>query len=244
MDSGAESKDRSRRDAAVTACVHRRNPIVRHGDLNSNFVQIPNELARDSVLSHHAYRIAIALRTHKGGFEVSAKSLADTYSWGRPRIAQAFNELEEAGWLAVQRHVNAEGHRVFDQYHVHVSRRFTPNEMAQYGRTMTLPGTADASTQITDLDSSRSARCSEADHGDVSSGITKEHYLEHHSEHQFQEHSVQANRRELGAPGAACYVCDRYGRHECREHAESYATASLSDFIPERLASELDGPGW
>ncbi|RFZ10236.1 hypothetical protein VIMS_03592 [Mycobacterium marinum] len=233
----------------MTTYAHRRNPVIRHGELDSNFVQIPNELARDPALSHHAYRIAIVLRTHKDGFEVSAKSMADTYAWGRTRTAQAFKELVDTGWLAVRRHVNASGYRVFDQYHVHVSRRFTPDEVAEHAKTVVLPTrTGDASREVIHLDSLEAAGCSETDQEGDSTGITKEHHLEHHLEHhsedQCLEHTAVANRREPGTPEPRCIACEQYGQRECQQHAEAYATTSFSGLIPDFVMSQHDEPNW
>jgi hypothetical protein len=122
----------------VTQYPNRRNPIVRHGEVGRQFVQIPNALARDTALSLHAYKIAILLRTHRQGWEVSRKSLADTYGWGRTSVAKAMAELVEAGWLALREYRNENGHRLFEEFHVHVSRAFSQEESAQIGTTVTL----------------------------------------------------------------------------------------------------------
>ena len=76
----------------MTQYPNRRNPIVQHGELEQQFVQIPNDLARDTDLSFHAYKIAIVLRTHRQGWEISRKSLADTYRWGRTTVTKAMAE--------------------------------------------------------------------------------------------------------------------------------------------------------
>jgi hypothetical protein len=66
----------------VTPTRHSRKPIRKHGPLHDHFTMIPNELARDATLSNHAYRIAIVMRSHQDGWEISAASLAKDHGLG------------------------------------------------------------------------------------------------------------------------------------------------------------------
>lgn len=136
----------------MTQYPNRRNPIIRHGKVESEFAQIPNDLARDLKLSHHAYRIAIMMRTHRDGWELSAKAIADEYGWGRPRVTEALHELEDAGLLAIRRFENSMGNRVFDEYHVNVARRFTPAESVE-SRSIVVLATGDGSSESTYVES-------------------------------------------------------------------------------------------
>lgn len=118
---------------------HIRNPIRRHGELPSDhFTIIPNELVRDPNLSNHAYRIAMVLRSHAEGYEVSAASLSTMLGWHRDTVGKALRELVDARRLAVQRYRTAKGGRAYDVYHVHVSGHFTDAEMLDLSSSVVL----------------------------------------------------------------------------------------------------------
>jgi hypothetical protein len=124
---------------------HKRNPIKRHGDTPlAHFTIIPNELARDTDLSMHAYRAAIVIRTHADGYELSSVSLAESQRWGRARTRDALRELTEARWLVIRPYKTADGKRAFEEYHVHAARKFTPEESATLAEPVILgdPGLA------------------------------------------------------------------------------------------------------
>jgi len=111
---------------------HIRNPIRVHGDTPyAHFTIVPNELARDTELSNHAYRAAIVIRTHADGFEISTVSLAKSQGWGRTRTRDALQELSEARWLAIQPYQTTDGKRAFEEYHLHAARKFSPQESAE-----------------------------------------------------------------------------------------------------------------
>jgi hypothetical protein len=131
--------------------IGRRNPIRRHGDTPlAHFTIIPNELARDTDLSMHAYRAAIVIRTHADGYELSSVSLAESQGWGRARTRAALRELIEAGWLVIRPHKTADGTRAFEEYHVHAARKFTPEESATLAEPVILgdPGLAQANPLV------------------------------------------------------------------------------------------------
>jgi hypothetical protein len=123
---------------------HVRNPVKRHGDTPlANFTIIPNELARDTELSMHAYRAAIVIRTHADGYELSSVSLAETQRWGRARTRAALRELTDARWLVIRPYKTADGKRAFEEYHVHAARKFTPEESTALAEPVILgPGPA------------------------------------------------------------------------------------------------------
>ena len=124
---------------------HNRNPIRRHGETPAaHFTIIPNELARDTDLSMHAYRAAIVIRTHADGYELSSLSLAESQGWGRARTRAALRELVEAHWLVIRPYKTAGGTRAFEEYHVHAARKFTPQESATLAEPVILssPGLA------------------------------------------------------------------------------------------------------
>jgi hypothetical protein len=126
---------------------HVRNPIKRHGDTPlANFTIIPNELARDTGLTMHAYRAAIVIRTHADGYELSTASLAETQGWGRARTRTALRELTEARWLVIRPYKTADGKRAFEEYHVHAARKFTPEESARLAAPVILTSSGPAQT--------------------------------------------------------------------------------------------------
>jgi hypothetical protein len=175
-----------------------KNPIVRHGTLESHFTMLPNELVRDATLSHHAHRIAVVLRSHNTGYQVSAASLAKEYGWGRDTTAKALRELIEARWLVIRRYQNASGGRVFDEYHVDVSARFTEEESAALSCPVTL-SSADDPTQDMHLLPSDAAGCLPSGHlRDPQQDIKEDQLEEHSEEHEEDSHS-------------ACWICDGSG---------------------------------
>ena len=138
------------------------------------------------------------MRTHQDGWEVSAKSLGKEYRWGRASVAEAYAELIDAGWLAIRRFENTDGHRLFDQYHVHVARRLDAEEAAKYGGTVVWSPKS-VSSEDTSLGPFETPGWSESeqDRG-LPEGI-KEHQLQHCSEDQEDDPA----HRELGTWDAA-----------------------------------------
>ena len=127
---------------------HNRNPIRRHGETPAaHFTIIPNELARDTDLSMHAYRAAIVIRTHADGYELSSVSLAESQGWGRARTRAALRELVEAHWLVIRPYKTANGKRAFEEYHVHAARKFTPQESATLAEPVILSSPSLAQTK-------------------------------------------------------------------------------------------------
>lgn len=171
----------------MTQFPPRRNPIVRRGKVGKKFVQIPNELARDESLSHYAYRIAIVLRTHHSGWQVSANSLVKTYGCSRGTVAKALAELVKAGWLGIRRFENERGNRVFDEYHIDMAGRFSPEEMAEFDDPVVV-GVNGGPSEITQVQSDGTPGCSSVRQSGDSTGDTKEHQPKHHSKHHLSEH--------------------------------------------------------
>jgi hypothetical protein len=117
------------------------------------------------------------------------------HRWGRQTTAKALDELIDARWLAKRRYENAEGHRIFDEYHVHVARRFHEEESAELNRPFVL-NPFHVSAQAITLAPSTSTWCLEREHPPGSSGHTKEEQSEDNSEEQ-QENQI---------PGG--WICD------------------------------------
>lgn len=221
----------------MTQYPKRRNPIVQHGELEQQFVQIPNDLARDTDLSLHAYKIAIVMRTHRQGWEVSGKSLAETYGWGRTSVSKAFAELVGAGWLAIRRFQNKDGHRLFEEYHVHVSRRFTVEEAAALGITVAFADghVANEGDPVHPLEADG---CSQSSHDAVQGRAIKEHQPEHFSEYQNEEHH---GRRRHRSHGNSCYACATSDTGRCDRHLTQ--TTSLGEWFSTAIGAS-SGPGW
>lgn len=225
---------------------HIRNPIRRHGENpSSGFAMIPNELARDMTLSNHSYRIAVEIRTHAEGFEVSAKGIASDHGWGRTTVRKALDELVEARWLAVSRYLTASGKRAFDEYNVHASRRFTEQESAELNRIVRLPA-GDASVDPTPLDPKEATGWTVREQPPGSRRDTKEDQLEHYSEDKLENQSPQCwiceGRGALGRPcencgpecvlqpirsdeqasdDLDCFGCKELGREGCMNHTSA-----------------------
>lgn len=185
---------------------HQRNPIKRHGDNpGEHFTQVPNELVRDTALGLHAYRLAIVIRSHADGFEVSAASLAKDIGWHRDTAAKALRELVAARWLAIRPYRTLEGNRAFDEYHVHVSRRFTPTEAEQYSTPVVL---GHAHSVGTPMPTEQAPPCLPDRHPHACGVGTKEHHLEDQSENK-QEHQRDND----------CYGCTLWGQDGCSVHS-------------------------
>ncbi len=194
---------------------HIRNPIVRIGESpTEHFVMIPNALARDVILSNHAFRLAIILRTHADGWEVSAKSLAEDLGWSRTTVSNALKELVEAKLLAIRKVRTHGGTRAYEEYFVPVSRRFTEEEMADLNVVVKLPPKG-APHENTDMPPAGASGCVEAVHVDVSAERNKEHQQEHQQEDDL-EHQP------------SCWVCG---------DSTSYAGELCGDCVPR---SNLD----
>lgn len=119
---------------------HVRNPIRRHGGTpQDNFTIVPNELARETNLTPYAYQLAIVIRSHADGYEVSKKSLAETLGWKRDTVSKAMDELVAERWLAKSKYETANGTRAFEEYHLNAHGRFTEEEATEFNRTVVLP---------------------------------------------------------------------------------------------------------
>jgi hypothetical protein len=221
----------------VTQYPNRRNPIVRHGEVGQQFVPIPNDLARDTSLSLHAYKIAIVIRTHRQGWEVSGKSFAEEYGWGRNTVMNAFAELVDAGWLAIRKYNNDKGYRLFEEYHVHAARQFTEEEAAIYGNTVSLPTGRVLDEDIT-LNPFEAEECSDPSHDAVPNGAIKEDQPKQLSEHQSEEH----HRSRIQTPQTGgCYPCATSGTGRCERHAVE--TTSMAEWLSTAVPVP-SGPEW
>lgn len=200
---------------------HTRNPIVKHGRLDNHFTMLPNELVRDATLSHHAYRIAVVLRSHTTGFEVSAASLAKEYGWGRDTTAKALRELVDARRLAIRRYQTPSKNRIFDEYHVDVSGKFTEEDSAALSHPVTL-GSADDLTHDMHLSLADAPGYLPSGHLHDSEQDIKEDQLEDHSE----EHGEDSH--------SACWICAGSGVasgrpcEACRPRSWGIGTSSPS----------------
>ncbi len=206
---------------------HLRNPIKWHGDTpRDHFTLIPNELARDTELSLYAYRIAIVIRTHAEGYEVSAASLAKMQGWHRDTVGKALRELAQAGWLVVRTHKTAEGKRVFDEYHVHASGKFTEAEAATLSQPVILPTAAYGVG--TPLPIEQATSCLPDRHPPAYGVGTKEDQSEHQPEEK-QEHQASESKSD-------CWGCRELGPG-CIHHAHKRELVSVG-------ISEPDWPVW
>ncbi len=206
---------------------HLRNPIKWHGDTPRNhFTMIPNELARDTELSLYAYRTAIVIRTHAEGYEVSAASLAGMFGWHRDTAGKALQQLVDTRWLVIRTYATSEGKRVFDEYHVHASRKFTEAEVETLSQPVTLP--APAYGVGTPLPTEQAAPCL-ADRHPLAYGVgTKEDQPEHQLEKQ-QKHQASESKSD-------CWGCRALGPG-CIIHAHKRELVSVG-------ISEPDWPEW
>ncbi len=125
----------------MTTVYRRRNPIRWHGRrATDHYTSIPNDLARDEQLLNYprAYALAVVIRSHKEGFEVSAQSLSEMTGWSRNTVSKALGQLVECRWLAKTTYLNADGNRAFDEYHLHATRQFTESEHREWNRDVSL----------------------------------------------------------------------------------------------------------
>lgn len=105
----------------------RRNPIYWIGERPAgDFTIIPNALARDGELSASARSVALYLWSHRDGWELSAKSIAETLRMGRRQAMAAIRELSDSRWIAVR-----ETGRTAREYFAHPSRPLTESEHAE-----------------------------------------------------------------------------------------------------------------
>lgn len=226
---------------------HVRNPIKWHGENpRGQFAIIPNELARDAELSSHAYRIAIVIRTHAQDYEVSVKSLAAMHRWSRGRTGKAVDELVTAGWLAKRTYETVDGNRVFDEYHVHASRRFSEEESAMLNSRVVIPARHDP-IENTLMFSTETPRCAERHHLSAVHGDTKENQPEHQSENKEENQALDcwvcegsgwfggrpcenccppppdpaAGRPERPTTGESCAGCKMFGSQGCFKHTSA-----------------------
>jgi hypothetical protein len=187
---------------------HVRNPIVRMGELPTDqFVILPNELARDGTLSNQAFRLAIILRTHANGWEVSAKSLAEDLGWSRTTVGKALTELVEAKLLAIRKVRTESGTRAYEEFLVPVSGRFTDKEMAGLNVVVILQSKG-VPPQHTGMPPAGAPGCAERVHP----GVPTECNKEHQQENQQEEH-LEHQR--------ACRGCRQNGVSGCAEHART-----------------------
>lgn len=178
---------------------HVRNPIKWHGEKpTSHFTIIPNELARDAALSSYGYRIAVVIRTHAEGYEVSCASLAAMHRWGRGRTGKALEELIAARWLAKRTYETVDGNRIYDEYHVHESRRFSEEESAELNQRVVItagPGPNENSI----MSPSDTPGCAEQHHPDGARRDIKENQQEDQPENKEENHPTD------------CWICEGSG---------------------------------
>jgi len=75
-------------------------PLIRaHHVFDDQFAQIPNEWLRDSRLSLKAIGLLAQIMSHRPGWSMSIRSLANANKSGRDSIASALKELVDAGYL-------------------------------------------------------------------------------------------------------------------------------------------------
>jgi hypothetical protein len=200
---------------------HIRNPIRVHGDTPyAHFTIVPNELARDTELSNHAYRAAIVIRTHADGFEISTVSLAKSQGWGRTRTRDALRELSEARWLAIQPYQTTDGKRAFEEYHLHAARKFSPQESIDLAQPVVLRPRL---TQTNPPAPTEPATWPDWDQPLGLAQATKEDHLEDHQE----------NKQENQAFERDCWGCGRFGEG-CPTHARPRVLAGVN----------VDEPDW
>ena len=75
-------------------------PLVRaHHAFDDQFAQIPNDWLRDSRLSLKAIGLLAQTMSHRPGWNMSIRSLANANKSGRDSIASALKELVDSGYL-------------------------------------------------------------------------------------------------------------------------------------------------
>lgn len=70
-----------------------------HHAFDEHFTQIPNAWVRDNRLSYRARGILVELLSHRSGWVVTLKSLAERNKEGKDAIRSAIHELEQFGYL-------------------------------------------------------------------------------------------------------------------------------------------------
>jgi hypothetical protein len=202
---------------------HVRNPIKWHGDNpRDHFTIIPNELARDTKLSMHAYRAAIVIRTHADGYELSSVSLAESQRWGRARTRAALRELTEARWIVIRPYKTADGKRAFEEYHVHAARKFNPEESTALAEPVILgPGLA----QTNPLVPTEPTPWPDADQPPGPAQATKEDHLENQLENKQENQAPQPVESD-------CWGCRTFGPG-CGIHAPKRALVSVGADEPD-----------
>lgn len=229
--------------------IHIRNPIKKHGkNPSAHFAMIPNDLARDTTLSNYAYRMAIEIRSHTEDFEISVAGFAKDHGWGRGRAADALAELVTTRWLALRRYVNDAGNRIFDEYHLHITRQFTDDESSALNTSVTV-STGPDSDHATPLSSEDTGCCPERDQAPALGRDTKEDQQEHQVEDKSENQPSEcwlcestgvyaANPCEMCCPPLVtrvrtaedrptsneeptCYGCRALGRDSCLIHTSS-----------------------
>lgn len=196
---------------------HKRNPIKRHGqNPTEHFTMVPNEMFREGALTAYAVHLALYIRSHADGFEISQRSLANNLKIRHETVRKYLRELTASGWLAISEYKTANGKRAYEEYHVHAARRFTDDEMTRYNRTVILPPVAEvcddtahpcATTPHTPVRSDRTPLCDYTAH--------KEDHLEHQVEEQ-KEH--QAPATDVGQDDPYCQECEDAECNVCMLH--------------------------
>lgn len=70
-----------------------------HHSFDEQFTQIPNSWARDKRLSLKARGVLVLVMSHKPGWHLTIRSLAQQEGISREALSRAIKELEEAGYL-------------------------------------------------------------------------------------------------------------------------------------------------
>jgi hypothetical protein len=204
-----------------------RNPIRRHGENpRDHFTTVPNELFRTDALSPHAVHLALVIRSHADGYEISQRSLADSLGWRHETVRKYLGELVASRWLAICEYKTAAGKRAFEEYHVHAARQFDADEMARYCRTVTL-GVRDetahpyATEPHTTVRSDRTPLCDETAH--------KEDHLEEQLEEQEEKHSRYVSNARV----PECFGCRQWGIDGCSIHSPERTLVSVGAEEPD-----------
>lgn len=75
-------------------------PLIRgHHAFDDHYTQVPNAWLRDRRLSYRATGILAEIMSHKVGWNIGVKTLADRAKEGIDAIRSAVNELEQFGYL-------------------------------------------------------------------------------------------------------------------------------------------------
>jgi hypothetical protein len=184
----------------TTKRYHQGNPIRWYGGKPPRFARIPNELGRDLSLGAWARSVALLLYTHADGYEVSDKNLATEFGCSRNTIASARRELEAGRWLVVRRHETDTGKRIFDEFYLHTTRKFSEAEAVEIGRSVVLG----AQNLSTPMRQNEAPPCSDTEHPPAQNLSTKEDQQEDQREDQREDQvtttsdlDIQARKRAL-----------------------------------------------